>query len=415
LALVNEKITDKSISAHLPLLSVTRIRDTLNPLIQIRFGTNRMHAKWFILHRNSWKKVAVWPEVKTTDIRRNFSVLIEKVRNKQEITISADCLLTVGDVLTWHDERMQGHANLSEQRKKDIASGIKCHLMPCLESVDLETINKSLLDKMLIWPCQKKLAKSSVTKIFHTLKAAFSSAFDLDLMLSNPIAGIKISHFGDFSSDPKEPRLFPYMVTGLLDEMEEQTRIVKMLCMLILSLGTRIGETRKAKWHSFNLGNEPVWIIPKQDIKNRKTHTIHLPPELVELLKQWRDYQLKCRYKGKYLFPNVGGKYCLSNNEALAMVHSFSHGDWASHDLRKCARICWQEAGVDSQIAELMLNHSVGKVVAPYISNAHKLRLAALEQHCEWLKSQNNNCFVLSPDSVQCSSDVSQQSSCVAV
>lgn len=410
---MNEKITDKLISAHLALPTVTRIRDTLNPLIQIRFGTKRAQGKWYLHHRNSWIKVALWPEVKTTDIRRNFSVLIEKVRNKQEITISTDCLLTVGDVLSWYDERMQEHANLSVQRKKDIASGIKCHLLPCLEKVDLDVINKSLLDKLLIWPSQKTLAKSSVTKIFHTLKAAFSSAFDLDLMPSNPIAGIKISDFGDFSSDRKEPRVFPYMVQALLDEMAEQTLILKTLCMLILTLGTRIGETRKAKWHNFNLGQDPVWIIPQQDTKTSKTHTIHLPADVVAMLKQWREYQLTCRYQGKFLFPNFTGKDCLSSNDALSMVHAFSSGEWSSHDLRKCARTCWQEQGVDSMVGEIMLNHDVGKVAEAYIGRAFMLRLEALEQHCLWLKMQKNNCFVISPVSVQSKSGILTKASCV--
>jgi len=237
--------------------------------------------------------------------------------------------------------------------------------------------------------------------VFLVLKAAFNAAYELDLLSNNTLAGIKLSSFKVDANQRKEPRLFPYLVAALFDEMSEQRIIVQMLCMTMLTLGTRLGETRMAKWHNVNLANNAVWIIPKQDTKTNKTHTIHLPDDFVFMLQQWKLYQKKCNYKGKYLFPNFAEKNHLSANDATDMIHSFSHGEWSSHDLRKCARISWQEQGVDSMVAEIMLNHSVGKVAESYISSAVSLRLIALENHCKWLKEQNNQCFVLNPKSTQ--------------
>lgn len=384
------------------LTTVTVIRDTQNPLLQLRYRKGRNMASWRILHRNKWVKVGEWPETKTRDIRQGFSVLINKIRDKQEAKVTKDCFTTVGDLLRWYEERMADNANLSDQRKKDIKSSVKCHLLPRLGDVHILDLDKALLDKVFVWPLQKVLAKSSVVKKFHMLKAAFTDAYDLDLLPSHPMATMKISDFGDFSEDAKESLLRPRMVPALLDEMQLQKPLVKMICMMMLTLGTRIGETILAKWRNINLSFDPAWDIPKKDTKTKKEMTIHLPPPMVALLVQWKQYQEQINYKGPYLFPHFSdSKASIPYENVRREIHDFSGGEWHSHDLRKCARICWEEQGVDGLVAERMLNHELGKTTRAYTGKAFELRLQALVGHCEWLELQNKNCFILNPSSTQ--------------
>ena len=79
---------------------------------------------------------------------------------------------------------------------------------------------------------------------------------------SNPLAGMKITDFGGFVAKPKDTSLQPYIVQPLLDELEEQKPIIQMIVFLMITLGTRIGETRKAKWANISLGEKAVWVIP---------------------------------------------------------------------------------------------------------------------------------------------------------
>ena len=400
MSLIKLKITDSAISANMATPLVTVLRDTQNPLLQLRFMKCRNVASWRILHRNKWVKVGEWPETKTRDIRHGFSVLINKIRDKQEAKATKDCFTTVGDLLNWYDERMGDNTNLSDQRKKDIKSSVKCHLMPRLGHVNIQDIDKNLIDKEFVWPLQKVLAKSSVVKKFHMIKAAFKDACDLDLLPVHPMATMRISDFGDFSEDAKESLLKPRMVPALLDEMAEQKLYIKMICMLMLTLGTRIGETILAKWKHFNLSFDPAWDIPKQDTKTKKEITIHLPEQLVSLLEQWRAYQKQCKYSGAYLFPHFcDSKLSIPYETVRCEIQSFSSGEWHSHDLRKCARQCWEEQGVDGLVAERMLNHTLGKTTRAYTGNAYALRLDALKGHCSWLEKQNKKCFILNPSS----------------
>ncbi len=49
------------------------------------------------------------------------------------------------------------------------------------------------------------------------------------------------------------------------------------------------------------------------------------------------------------------------------MVRSVSLGEWTAHDLRKLARTCWADLGVDYMVAEQLLNHSMTKLDQAYI------------------------------------------------
>ena len=400
MSLVNVKITDGAISVNMSTPLVTVLRDTQNPLIQVRFLKNRNIATWRVLYRNRWHKVGTWPETKTRDIRHGFGALINKIANNEQAKAVKDCFTNVGDLLTWYEQRKSDDANLSEQRKKDIASAIKCHLLPRLAQAKFEELTHDFIDKKFVWPLQKQLAKGTVAKLFRTLKSAFYDALKLHMIITNPLIGIKISDFGDFISKVKGTRLQTYMVQPLLDELTEQPKIIKVIVMLMLTTGTRIGETRQAQWQHFDLSNKGVWVIPAAFTKTKKAHTITLPMVVIGLLLAWKAHQASAKYNGVYLFPNFIGKAALSANEASRLVHRFSFGEWSSHDLRKCARRCWAEQGVDFMVGERMLNHGLGKVAEAYLdTKISTLCLTALTTHSQWLSKQNKNSYILNPSS----------------
>lgn len=391
------KITDSAISAHAALPGISVLRDTETPQLQVRFSSNRSKAAWRMYYKNRWHKVGEWPLVNTKTIRANFFVLYKQVMEGAETKLSSNCFVKVGDLLDWYGERMSENANLSTQRKKDIKSALDKHLKPRLGETDILDVDKNLLDKKLIWPLQKKLAKSSVVKKFHILKAAFKDAYDLDLLPSHPITGFKISDFGDFREDDKESLLKPRMVPAFLDELAEQPLAVRMVCMLMITLGTRIGETICAKWKCFNLTFDPAWDIPKADTKTKTPITIHLPKQLTELLAQWKAHQAALKQDTKWLFPNAKGDGPIDYESIRKQLHRFSAGEFKSHDMRKCARQCWEEQGVDGLVAERMLNHTLGKTTRAYTGEAYEQRKQALANHADWLEAQNNQCYQLNP------------------
>lgn len=389
------KITDKLIAATAASPDVTEIRDNLNPLIKFRYSSDRSKGRWYIYYK-TWKKVGEWPVSKTAHVRQGFSVLMQKITKKEDARITVDCLSNVGELLTWFEERKCEDAHISTQRKKDIKSAVNCHLIPLIGNADFEDLTHAYLDRNFVWPLQKVLAKSTVSKLFRTLTAAFSDAHKLHMIESNILAGVNIGAFGDFKHKPKGSALKPYMVQALLDELAEQKTIIKMIVLLMLTLGNRIGETRQAKWSSFYFDKQAVWNIPGADTKTGEDHTIYLPKEVADLLLEWKEFQQSKHYKGKYLFPSATDKAAISSNEASALINEFSGGEWTSHDLRKCARISWAEQGTDLAVGERMLNHSLGKVTEAYLdTKVTDLKLIALNRHVAWLLSLKKDCFSL--------------------
>jgi integrase len=392
--LENLVITDKVIIVFKDKPMTTRLRCTKYKELQFRFNTNREKGGWYVYSCNTWRKVGSWPTIKTKDIRAALPDLLVTMNiGKNSALIHAE-FQYISDLLVWYGKRMEDNRNLSEQRLKDIKSALKCHLLPKVGRLSIDDISLSTLDKNLIWPSQKILAKATVIKHFSILKAAFKDAFDLKLINSNQLASFKISDFGEFQTPPKESKVKPKQVKAILEEVIHQRPITYMITTIMITLGTRLGETRKAKWSQLHLDDTPEWNIPAKNTKNGKAFDIKLPEKLAGVLIEWKKHQRNRGVKSDYLFPDRLGRQEIGTAQATELFRSFSGGKWSSHDLRKVARNCWANQGVDYMVGERMLNHSLGKVAETYLdSAAGLLRLKALDKHVVWIEAQHNKHF----------------------
>ena len=335
-----------------------------------------------------------YPYVKTKDARAALPEVLIRLQNNLNTKLNSSAFHSVSDLLKWYSARMNENANMSEQRKKDIASALKCHLLPKIGKIPINKLDLEALDKNLIWVGQKQLANSTLLKHLAILKAAFKDAQDLRMIDANPMVGVTLSSFGEFRIKPKEGKIKPRMVKDLLISICKQPPKTYVLSMLLLTLGTRIGETRRARWQHFYLNDDPEWVIPSKITKTKKEHTIKLPPEIVNLLKQYRAWQLKRKYKGDIVFLDSQEKGELKQDDAYKLIKITSKGKWSSHDLRKAARNCWTMQGVDYFVGEKMLNHSLSKVSETYTNDdVHERRLEALVKHVSWLQGQYAECF----------------------
>ena len=350
--LKNSVITDKVIIAFEGQPEVSRIRCTKYRELQFRFNANRSKGSWLVYSRNSWRKVGAWPTVKTKDIRNLLPNLLMTLNTGGKGSITSTAFKSIGDLLSWYGERMESNSNLSEQRLKDIKSALKCHLMPRLGFLSINEISLNSLDKHFIWPSQKVLAKATVIKHFSILKAAFKDAYDLQIISSNQLASFKISDFGEFQTPPKEGKIKPKQVKAILLDVMKQPPTMYMITTIMITIGTRLGETRKARWSQLHLDDTPEWNIPAKNTKNGKAFDIKLPEKLAEILRRWKQYQNNRHYKGDYLFPNRLERKEIESTKAIELFRAFSCGLWSSHDLRKVARNCWANQGVDYMVGE---------------------------------------------------------------
>ena len=375
--------SDRLLHTYAAASDVLNLRDRRTPRLKFRFRDGRQLGTWSVWVGGTWAKVADWPEVGCdVMVSRLAAGLATPVR-----TQPVGRMALVGDVLGWYLEQQQRSRALGSRRKSDIRSLMRLYLVPTLGDVRLLNLNKCLLHERLIFPMQEEHSVAYVRQTYCLLCAALRRAVRLGVLDSNPLAGLGFSEFGLARIKPKQTRLrvtqLPEVVRLLRESFVKQLKAT-MLAKLMLMTGTRVGETRRARWSDFKF-SEGLWVIPASMTKTKVQHEVPLTPELVKVLQ---DYEAMCRRgNGVFLFPGVKGR-ALSADSATKLIAGLSGGEWSSHDLRKLARASWAWLRIDSMVCEALLNHAVPVLQATYVQmDLSALKREALLKWHEYLGS----------------------------
>ncbi|MFJ3487748.1 tyrosine-type recombinase/integrase [Pseudomonas sp. NPDC090202] len=381
------KLSDAEIRRQAADLGVSDLRDPRHPGLYLRFGQGRHSASWYLVKGKAWKHIARWPELGAAAVMAELPALRQRLLHDPEAAVAVGLLATCGQLLDWYGDRMSRDRSLSAKRKTGALSAIKCHLKPRLDEVPVRGLTAAVLDKELMWPAQQELSLSYVRQLFGLLVVAMRQAQKLGLIEGNPMAGMKFVDFTKARIAPKAARLRGVHladVVPMLADLFEQRPGEAMLALMMLCHGTRVGETRQARWADISIP-DAEWFIPAENTKTRTEHRLPLTEQTKAMLTRYRAAQVAQGYEGIYLFPSRRGR-ALSEGQASAVFTRIGQGEWTSHDLRKVARTAWTDLGIDGHIGEMLLNHSLGKIASTYIqTQARQQRLAALIKWHNWL------------------------------
>jgi integrase len=344
------------------------LRDIENRGLYLRFTRDRTRASWYLVRKGKWNLVGGFPDLTAKQVVAALPGIRLRLEGGANSTLSK--WATTGELLHWFADRYARDRNLSDKRKKTGASMIKCHLIPRLGETPLASIDKAALDSKLMWPMQETVTIDYVRSAFQLLALAFSQAFKLRLISANPMKDIKFKDFSTAKVGIKASRLRGTQLQELLHHLAEVTASNPhdgMLAMMMLCHGTRIGETRQARWSHISLA-EREWFIPSENTKTGVEHHLPLTDQVRQLLIWYRDKQQSTGYEGQFLFPGRGGEG-ISEGRASAVFARLGQGEWTSHDLRKLARTCWADIGIDHLIGELLINHAMGHIVKVYVQS----------------------------------------------
>ncbi|WP_223448471.1 tyrosine-type recombinase/integrase [Pseudomonas sp. BF-R-19] len=373
------KITDAEIKRQ-AAGDVRDLRDIENRGLYLRFTQARARASWYLVVKGKWNLIGSFPDLNTKQVIAALPAI--RLRLEAGTGSNLSKWVSTGELMTWYAERMARDRNLSSKRKKTGASMIKCHLIPRLGELPLAGIDKAALDSELMWPLQESISIDYVRSVFQLLALAFRQAFKLGLITANPMTAIKFNDFSKAKVGIKPSRLRGVQLEGLLAHLTEvmpAAPLDSMLALMMLCHGTRIGETRMARWSHISLA-EREWFIPAEHTKTGVEHHLPLTEQACALLIKYRNGQYARGYDGQFLFPARNGK-ALGEAQGCAVFRRLGKGEWTSHDLRKVARTGWADLGVDHLIGELLINHAMGHNVKVYIqSDVMARKRDALEQ-----------------------------------
>lgn len=383
MATVTVNLSESVIRRHLDDPAVTELRDPRNPL-RLRYNTARTGASWHLVRYGNgaatWKKIGNWPAVTYRAVLANLPDLLAKVvidPASDQVTVGA--FETVTEMLHWYRKRSALSSHLSERRKGAIASVIRVHLLPLLGTLPLSDLTVQTLDEQLVFPLQQRYALSYVRMVFDVLRVAGKAAQRAGMVPVNPLSGIKWSDLSDATIRPKEGRLKASDLPMLQQQMHAATTAAHALALLMLMHGTRIGETRQARWSDFDFDRR-LWTIPARTTKTGAALVLPLTDQAIGMLLAYRAAQ----GGGSLLFPGHDGP--ITDTTAGRWIRAMSAGAWSAHDLRKLARTSWADLGVDYMVGELLLNHALTGLDRAYIHTyASAQMLDALQKYHGWL------------------------------
>ncbi|MGG7598815.1 tyrosine-type recombinase/integrase [Pseudomonas sp. WC1] len=367
--------------------AVRDLRDPRHPGLYLRFWITRERGTWHLVRGRKWVPVARWPDLGVAAVIAELPALRRRLLRDPATAPVASGMGTVGQLLDWYGDRMARDRSLSAKRKAGARSAIAQHLKPRLADLALTDVSADSLDKQLMWPAQADVSLSYLRQMFALLLTAFRQALKLGLIDGNPMAGMRFNDFTKAKILPKAARLRDVQLPELMQQLAhafDATPGDALLALMMLAHGTRIGETRMARWADVSLA-AAEWFIPAASTKTRTEHRLPLTAQLQALLTRYRAIQQAQGYQGAFLFPNRRG-LPLSETQASAVFTRLGQGAWTSHDLRKVSRSTWTDLGIDGHIGEMLLNHSLGKIASTYIhTQAMQQRRAALEKWHAWL------------------------------
>lgn len=362
--------------------TVRQLRDHRYPELRFRYSTtDRTKGAWHVVVRGKWGKAGNYPGINAKLMQATLPAILARRAIDPDAPSTTTSWTTVGDVLTWYNDRMSRDRGLSAKRKASAQSALRCHLVPRLQALELASLDRASLDRLLMWPMQELYALSFVRSVYGVLAVAFRQATRLALLGVNPMVDLKYTDFVQTRIKPKPSRLRGDDLPALLQDLTERFErapLESMLALMMLCHGTRLGETRQARWKSLNLTTRQ-WFIPAEDTKTKAEHTLPLTEQACALIERYRTTQQASGYRGPFLFPGRSGG-AISAATASTLFKGMTKGEWASHDLRKVARTAWTELGVDYMVGEMLLNHAMKDLDATYIhTTAEGLKRQALE------------------------------------
>ncbi|MBN3966295.1 site-specific integrase [Pseudomonas gregormendelii] len=381
-------ISEPEIRKHAADPDVTTLRDPRHPGLYMRFAQNRQRGTWYLVHRKKWERIAGYPDLNAKALLGVLPQIRARIAADPAASAVEGTLNTVGELLRWFAERQSRDRSLSSKRRKTAKSAIACHLLPRLMDMPVGSVTRASLDQAVMWPLQEILSLSYVRLMWGVLVVAFLQAFKLKMIATNPIAGFKFTDFTKAKIQPKTSRLRAVQIEAILQQLDtgfDEAPADCMLALMMLCHGTRVGETRQARWAHLTLGEMGEWFIPAENTKTRCEHTLPVTAQVGALLKRYREWQSSRGYTGAYLFPSKNGR-CMTEGQACAVFAALGQGEWTSHDLRKVARTAWTDLGVDFLIGEMLVNHTLSRNVQTYIhTSAAVLKRVALEKWHDWL------------------------------
>lgn len=247
-------------------------------------------------------------------------------------------------------------------------------VLPFLGSLAVADIKKSHIT--VVTDAMLARGVNRAAKIaFSLMRQMFRFAVDRDLIEYDPTASIRKAKIG--GKDVERDRVLSDEEIRTLTKLAPKAGLLpstEAAIWIALSTCCRIGELLGARWEHLNLV-KGTWLIPAENSKNGKPHSITLSPFAVRQFEYVRAHNGTSTWC--YLNTDDSGPVCsktvtkqlgdrqrqpdqgtMSRRSAKAQALLLPGGKWTPHDLRRTGATVMTALGVLPEVAERCLNHT---------------------------------------------------------
>ena len=210
--------------------------------------------------------------------------------------------------------------------------------------------------------------------VFSLMRQMFRFAVERDYIEHDPSASIRKAKIG--GKNVERDRALSEQEIVLLHRLAPQAGLLvttELAIWIPLSTSCRIGELLGARWEHVDF-NRKTWLIPAENSKNGKAHTIYLSDFSVDCFQRLRYVTGRsqwCYPNSRYTGPVdsrtvtnqlrdrqlAAGRKILANRSVRQQTLVLPGGKWTPHDLRRTGATMMTALGVLPEVAERCLNH----------------------------------------------------------
>lgn len=230
--------------------------------------------------------------------------------------------------------------------------------------------------------------------VFSLMRQMFRFAVDRDLIEHDPSASIRKAKIG--GKDVERDRVLSDDEIRSLAKKAPDAGLLKTTeaaIWIALSTCCRIGELLTSRWEHIDL-EQHTWLIPAENSKNGKTHTVTLSDFAIRQFKRVQEIN----GTSSWCYPNTDNSAAvcpktvtkqlgdrqrqpeqgtMSRRSAKAQALLLPGGKWTPHDLRRTGATIMTALGILPEVAERCLNHTEeNKVKRTYQRHSYTKEMA---------------------------------------
>lgn len=228
-------------------------------------------------------------------------------------------------------------------------------------SLKLDEVTPSMLRAFIATLAQQGLTPATVRRYFAPLRAMLATAYEDDLLVRNPAAGVRV--IVDDERAPKPKRLTPDETRRLLSQIAPEHAD---LAYLLAATGLRISEALALTWSDYAAGADGPTLTVRISKTNAGRRTIPVSPETGRRLTKRRT--ASGAPKGAPMFPSRSGAPMDTHNFRKRVFKPAAEAAgvaWATpHALRHGMASLMADHGYSAAQIAAHLGHADGGVLA---------------------------------------------------